>query len=331
MIQERLFGYRGAFGHPVTLWITMGVAGVLVIAPAIIFLLSRTGMLVDPLRQEILKRYRSWLVITPVAIIPVLLGAAWTIGAVALLSVVCYREYSRSTGLFREKTTCSVVVLGILLVSFASLDHWYGFFVALVSLICGTIAASAILIDRPEGYIQRVALGIFGFILFGVALGHLSYMANDRQYRPIVLTLLVGVQLNDVFAFIVGKTFGRRPLAPRTSPKKTVAGFVGALVLTTPLVGFLAHHIFGGTDLDHPALLALLGVLTSLSGQLGDLMLSSIKRDLGLKDMGTLISGHGGILDRCNSVLLAAPAFFHFVGYFVGFGLDQPTRIITGR
>ena len=330
MIRQRFLGLPHAFDHPVTLWITVGVAGLLVLAGTAIGLLSLAGILSGPLRQEIVRRYLSWLVITPIVIVPVLLGAAWTIGGVALLSVSCYREFSRSTGLFREKTTCMVVVLGILLLSFASLDHWYGFFVALTSLVTGAIAATAILPDRPKGYIQRVGLGVFGFMLFGVALGHLGYMANDAHYQPIVLMLLLGVQLNDVFAFIVGRTLGRRKLAPQTSPNKTVAGSVGALMLTTPLVAFLGHHIFRGTELDCPVLLILLGALTSLTGQLGDLMLSSIKRDLGLKDMGTVISGHGGILDRCNSVLLAAPAIFHFVGYYVGFGLDQPTRILTG-
>jgi phosphatidate cytidylyltransferase len=75
--------------------------------------------------------------------------------------------------------------------------------------------------------------------------------------------------------------------------------------------------------------LILLGLLVSAGGQLGDLMLSSIKRDLGIKDMGVTIPGHGGLLDRFNSLLLVAPATFHYVGFFLGIGLEQPRRIIT--
>jgi len=72
-----------------------------------------------------------------------------------------------------------------------------------------------------------------------------------------------------------------------------------------------------------------LGLIVSISGQLGDLTLSSIKRDLGIKDWAATFPGHGGLLDRFNSLLFAAPAVFHYVGYFRGIGLDQPTRIIT--
>ncbi len=82
--------------------------------------------------------------------------------------------------------------------------------------------------------------------------------------------------------------------------------------------------------MDRPWLLLSLGALVSVAAQPGDLMLSSIKRDLGIKDMGVMLPGHGGILDRYNSLLLVAPASFHLIGYYVGFGLDQPVRLITG-
>ncbi len=319
-----------AFDHPVTVWITVGIGGALVLALLIIAVLSATGAVKDPFRKELWKRTLAWAVMAPVLIGPVLLGRSWTIVGVAVLSLACYSEFARATGLFREKLVSSVVVLGILGLGFAALDHWYRLFVALFPLGMIAIASVSILPDNPKGYLQRVALGLLAFMLFGSSLAHVSYMANDSNYRPIVLMLLLGVQLNDVFAFIAGKTLGRRKIVPNTSPNKTVAGHLGALVLTTPLVATIAHFIFLGTALDRPFLLILLGMIVSVSGQLGDLMLSSIKRDLGIKDMGVMIPGHGGVLDRVNSILLAAPAVFHYLNYHVNLGADQPIRIITG-
>jgi len=331
VIRERFLDAAHAFDHPVTRWITIGVGAVLVLALVVIALLSITGRVKQPLRGELWKRTLAWAVMAPVLIAPILLGAGWTILGVTLLSLACFRELSRATGQFREKLVSLVVVVGILAVNFAALDDWYGFFVALFPLTVIVIAAVAILPDHPQGYLQRVALGVLAFMLFGSALAHASFIANDPNYRPILLMLLLGVQLNDVFAFVAGKTLGRRrKIFPNTSPNKTVAGHLGALALTTPLVATLAHFIFPGTALDHPLQLILLGMIVSVSGQLGDLMLSSIKRDLGIKDMGVMIPGHGGVLDRVNSLLLAAPAVFHFVHFFVGIAAGQPVRILTG-
>jgi phosphatidate cytidylyltransferase len=327
---QRWFGYQHAFDHPVTIGIVAACVTVLLATPAIVFILARTGKISESLRTELMKRYWSWVVIVPAMGVPVLLGAFWTIVGVAILSLLCYQEYARVTGLFREKTISLMVVLGILLVTFAVLDHWYNFFMALFPLVSGAIAAVAILADQPKGYIQRVALGVFGFTLFGSALGHLGYMANDANYRPIVLLVFLAVELNDVFAYMVGKTLGRLKLAPNTSPNKTLGGALGALALTTVLTAVVGHWVFQGTALDSPPYLIVLGIIISLVGQLGDLMLSSIKRDLGIKDTGVSIPGHGGLLDRFDSLILLAPAVFHYVGFFVGFGLDQPDRIIIG-
>lgn len=327
---DRLFGWRHAFDHPVTVALLAVVGAILLAAPVVLVVLCRTGIVGPTLRRELWMRYWSWLMLVPLLVAPVLLGAAWTMAAVALLSLFCYREYALATGLFREKFISLLVVLGILALAFATFDHWYGLFTALVPLTTGAIAVLAVLADRPKGYIQRVALALFGYLLFGVALGSLGYMANDPEYRPVILLILMAVELNDVFAYISGKSIGRRKLAPNTSPGKTVGGALGALALTTPLVAVGFHFIYPGTPLDNPLWLALLGVLVSVLGQLGDLVLSSVKRDLGLKDIGAAIPGHGGLLDRFDSLLLVAPAVFHFVGYFLGFGLDVPTRIFSG-
>ena len=319
-----------AFAHPVTVWIVGATLGLLLLAAAVIGLLSVTGRASPSLRRELWLRLGSWCILLPLMLGPVLLGRVWTIGAVTLLGLACLREYDRATGLFREYLIVGVVVLGILLVNFAALDHWYGFFTALWPLTVGVIAIASLPLDRPAGYVQRTALGIFAFMLFGAGLAHLGYMANDPGYRPIVLLLLTAVALNDVAAFTFGKLIGGRKLLPATSPNKTLSGALGALVTTSVVVALLAGAIFAGTPMGHPALLLLFGAIVSIAGQCGDLMLSSIKRDLGIKDMGVLLPGHGGVLDRFNSLLLVAPAAFHFIGYYVGFGLDQPTRLITG-
>ncbi|MFO0876897.1 MAG: phosphatidate cytidylyltransferase [Gemmataceae bacterium] len=327
---ERLFGATHAFDHPVTLVVTLALVVLLVVTPAIIWLLARLGRIDAKLRTELMLRYWSWLVLTPLLLVPILLGAAWTMVGISMLSLLCYREYARATGLFREKAVSLVVVLGILMVTFTELDHWYRLFVALVPFTVGVIAMVAIIRDQPQGYIQRVALGVLGFVLFGSCLGHLGYLANDRNYRPMLILIFVSVEMNDVFAFMVGKTFGKRKLAPNTSPKKTIAGAAGALVLTTLLVMGLGSLVFQGTVLASPVHLVILGVLISILGQFGDLMLSSIKRDLGIKDMAATIPGHGGLLDRFDSVILVAPAVFHYINYFVGVGTDQLPNVLTG-
>ncbi len=319
-----------AFAHPVTVWILGATVAAVAGAAAVIGALSLSGRAAPTLRRELWLRLGSWCVLLPLMLGPVLLGREWTIGAVTLLGLLCYREYARATGLFRERALSAVVVLGILLVNFAALDHWYGFFVALWPLTVSLIAVASIPLDRPEGYVQRVGLAVLGFMLFGAGLAHLGYMANDPGYRPIVLLLLTAVALNDVAAFTVGKVLGGPNLLPATSPNKTLSGALGAVAVTGGVVALVGSSIFGGTAMGSALWLILFGVLVSVAGQAGDLMLSSIKRDIGIKDMGVVLPGHGGILDRFNSLLLVAPAAFHFIGYFVGFGLSGPTRLITG-
>ena len=327
---SRLFGWQNAFDHAVTRGIFVLLVGLLIVAAMLIMLLRLLGKSSDTLHRELVSRYLSWLVLVPMIVVPILAGAAWTIAAVALLSLACYREFAGTTPLRDETHINLVVVVGILALTFAAFDHWYGLYVALFPLTVCAIAAVAIFPDRPQGYIQRVALGTFGYAMFGAALSHLGYMANDVNYRPMLLLIFLTVEMNDIFAFICGKIFGHRKLAPNTSPGKTLGGSLGALVLTTALFATLGHYVFQDTKIDSVGSLIVLGALVSVLGQLGDLMLSSVKRDLGVKDMGHSIPGHGGLLDRFDSLLLVAPAVFHFVHYFVGVGTVGEVNIFSG-
>ena len=316
--------------HPVAFWIAAGIAGALALTPLFFLALQAAGKVSPELRTDLWTRYRSWLVLAPLMVIPLLAGRLPAILGVAVLGAMCYREFARVIGLFRHRAVSGTVALGGVLITFAIGDQWYGFFNALTSLVVCAIVIVALFADNPKGYIQRVALGIFCFLLFGVCLGHFSYLANDKLGAPVQLAILLCVEMNDIFAYCTGKAFGRRKLSPQTSPKKTIGGALGALVLTSALFATLMHFIFAGGPLDQPVHLIALGLLLSLTGQCGDLVMSSIKRDLGIKDMAATIPGHGGLLDRFDSLLFVGPALFHYIGYFLGIGLDQPIRIFSG-
>lgn len=316
--------------HPVTFWILVSIAVVLAVTPLIFLALDEAGKLTPALRTDLWTRYKSWLVLAPLMTLPFVFGGLVAILAMGVLGAACYREFARATGLFRKRLVSALVALGGVLITFAIADHWYNFFNALTSLVVSAIVIFALFEDQPKGYIQRVALGVLAFLIFGVSLGHFSYLANYRLGPAIQLSIVLCVALNDVFAYCTGKAFGRRKLAPNTSPNKTLGGALGALVLTTALFATLAHFIFRGTALDHPLHLVVMGALLSLTGMWGDLVMSSIKRDLGVKDLAATIPGHGGLLDRFDSLLFVGPALFHYMRYFLGIDLSHPVRIFSG-
>jgi phosphatidate cytidylyltransferase len=329
--RQRLFGARTAFDDSFVVGAVLGVAAVLALSGAVIFLLRRSGRARPETADKLFLRWKSWCWLSALMLAPVLLGAAWVMAAVCVLSLLCYREYARATGLFREKTISLVVVLGIMAVTFAVVDHNNRLFFATAALTVGLIAVVTIPQDRPQGYIQRVALGVLGFLLFGYSLGYVGLIGNDTHYRPVLILLLAGVELNDVFAYVVGMLAGGPKLLPNTSPGKTVAGSLVALVLTTALVAGLGHVVFRGSAVDGVGPLLGLGVLVSVAGQLGALILSSIKRDVHVKDVGAAIPGHGGFLDRFDSLVLVPPALVHYLSLFLGPpGAGQAERILSG-
>lgn len=327
---ERFGLFDGVLSDTATLVLAGVCVGAWLLAAGVIALAAAAGWVGAALRRELVRRTASWLALIVVLAIPVLAGPGWAVLGVGLLGVACYREFARATGLFRERVVSLCVALGIGATIWAALDQYYPLFVAVVPLGAALIAVASLPSDRPQGYIQRTALGLFAFLLFGPALGHLGYLANAADYRPVVLLLLIAVGLNDVFAFVVGKALGSRKLLPATSPGKTVAGALGALVLTTAAVVAMGRLAFAGTPMHGWLPLAALGVTVSVLGQAGDLMLSAIKRDLGLKDTGALIPGHGGLLDRFDSLLLVAPAAFYIIVLMGGVTFDPARRWLVG-
>jgi phosphatidate cytidylyltransferase len=158
----------------------------------------------------------------------------------------------------------------------------------------------------PEGFVGTASASALALIYLPFLAGFLILLARPSNGLARVMTLVVLVGCNDTFAYLTGVLFGKHPLAPKISPKKTIEGLVGSLVFTV-IGGSLAFHYIMDSDW---WLGALAGLVTVFTATAGDLIESALKRDMAIKDMGTLLPGHGGIMDRLDSVLFAAPALW---------------------
>jgi len=283
------------------------------------------GFLDWGLRKElgsIWKTYRSWLVIAPVALLVVFAGRVPVIIGVTLLSIFGFKEFARSSGLYRDRWMAGAVYAGIVAVGIASwLQHprgekpdtgGYAFFMAAPVFIIALILLIPILRNRARGELQKMSLSIIGFIYIGWMFGHLGFLANATNAYGFLCYIIFATELNDVSAFIFGKLFGRHPLRSEISPNKTWEGALGALAVSMVLPWLLrfSFPFFGATQL------ILTGLIVGIGGLFGDLSISVIKREVGTKDMGAMIPGHGGILDRIDSLIYVAPLFMHMAKYY---------------
>ena len=130
----------------------------------------------------------------------------------------------------------------------------------------------------------------------------------------LLMFLILVTEMNDIFQYTWGKAFGRRKVAPMISPGKTYAGLIGGVLTTVAFATLLGPRI---TLLD-PARSLIAGIIIGIAGFAGDLCISALKRDLKIKDFGATLPGHGGVLDRVDSLIFTAPLFFHFVYYCYG-------------
>jgi phosphatidate cytidylyltransferase len=266
------------------------------------------------------RTYVGWLFMVPIVLAVVFAGRVATIVGITLLALFGFKEFARATGLYRDWWMTGAVNVGIMAVAASSLvddpllnrPGWYGLFMTLPVYIVSLILMIPIIRNRAKGQLQHVALAILGFIYLGWMFSHVGFLANSPHAYGYLLFLILAVEGSDVAAFLAGKLFGRRKLRPEISPNKTWGGSLGALAVSMalPWLMWFSFPHFGALQL------VLTGVIVGIGGQLGDLTISMIKRDVGVKDMGALIPGHGGLLDRIDSLIFVGPLFFHMVRWF---------------
>jgi phosphatidate cytidylyltransferase len=303
------------------LWIFAALLALLLISSVIGFVLSRTARSEGGRAtvKNLNARIIAWWKMSGIFALTLLMGPHGSVLLFALISFLALREYmtlirtSRAdhNTLFWSFFVITPLQYWLLYIS------WYGLFVALVPVYAFLfIPARLALEGDTTGFLDRAARIHWGLMICVYCISYAPALLildipGRRQDPKLLLFLVIVVQLSDVFQYVWGKLLGKRKIAPHVSPNKTWEGFIGGILCATAVGGGL----WWMTPFSRGQALAM-SLLLTLLGFAGGLVMSAIKRDRSVKDFGNTIEGHGGILDRMDSVCFSAPIFFHLTRYF---------------
>lgn len=265
-------------------------------------------------------RVKTWWAIAALLGGAMALGPGAVVAVFAFVSFVALREYLSLVPTRREDRPALLVAYAIVPAAYALIAFdFYGIFLVAIPVWAFLLMPALLVLNgRTSGYLAAAGTLHWGLVVTVYNIGHAALLATAPDGEApagglgLLFFLLVATGLNDVFQYVAGKSIGGPKIMPTVSPGKTWAGFIGGVLGTGLLVALLAPLY---TPLPWAAIL-ILAVLLPVAGFAGDVTMSAIKRDLGVKDSGKLLPGHGGILDRVDSLTFTAPLVFHVFAFF---------------
>ncbi len=271
---------------------------------------------------ELKARTKSWWFMASIFIAATIVNTNISYIAIAFLSFVAFRELYSLLG-FRQSDRRAIFLafISIPIQYYLAYISWYGTFIIFIPVVMFLVLPLRLVLKGDtEGIVKSMALLQWTLMLTVFGLSHMAYLLSlpdiegfNSGGRGLLLFLVFLTEINDVMQFTWGKLLGKHKIIPKISPNKTWEGFIGGILSTTAIGYFLAFL----TPLDTPHVL-FVSFMIAFSGFVGDIVVSSVKRDIGVKDTGTSIPGHGGVLDRIDSLAYTAPVFFHMV-YFIAY------------
>lgn len=251
---------------------------------------------------NIWKTYRSWVVMAPLVALVIFAGRIPFLLGVTAVSLRAGQEFTQVSGLVRDRWMSGAVYAAILLTAFGCAPI---FGLALFFVV-------PVLRNHVDGELRLLSFGMIAFVLLGWMFGQLGFFASTPNAYGYLCYVIFATEVTDVSAFVFGKMFGRHPLRSQISPRKTWEGALGglAVALVLPWLLRFSFPFFGTGEL------ILAGLIVGVGAPLGDLSLSVIKRELGAKDWGTTLPGHGGVLDRIDSLIFVVPLFMQMTEYY---------------
>jgi len=303
------------------LLISSGVVGALLLATVVALILrGRARDKANPLISNLIARIKAWWIMVALLGGALLAGQHAVIVLFALVSFAALREFITLTPTHRADHAALFTSFFIVLPWQYGLIwvDWYGFFTILIPVYAFLVLPSiAVVFADPERFLTRTAETQWGLMISVYCISHVPALLtlDVPGYRGrsalLMVFLLLVVQSSDVLQYIWGKLLGRHAIAPAVSPSKTWEGLIGGAICATAL----GASLWRLTPF-RPWQAAGMALVVTTMGFLGGLVMSAIKRDRGVKDWGQLIEGHGGMLDRLDSVAFSAPIFFHLTRYF---------------
>ena len=315
------FFERGEAVHnPVVLWALASLFVILIGATIIVnYLHSRGG---SGEFDEVVQRLRTWWLIIVLLSSAILLSSNASLVFFALISFLGLKEFLTLAPTRRvDRNVLFYIYLSIPVQYMWAALEWYGMFIIFVPVYLFLfVPLRMVLGGNTTNFLKAAGVLHWGVMTTVFSLSHLAFLlmlpateSNPYGSGPaLVLYVIILTQLNDVAQFIWGKTFGSRRVVPSVSPNKTWEGLLGGVLTTTTLAVVLSIWMTPMTLLQ--AVFAGLGI--GIFGFVGDVCVSAVKRDLGIKDTSQMLPGHGGVLDRVDSLTYTAPLFFHYVYYF---------------
>lgn len=220
---------------------------------------------------------------------------------VSWISFQCFFEFSRMFKIHASPIIPSIFigVLQFFLFYFLKIENYF-----LCSFLLGIVVIIYFLLSGSSG---KQLYGIcIALLVCLCAFPHLLWIRNSSGGLSSIIFVVVITELNDVFQYLMGKFFGKHKITPQISPNKTLEGFIGGVFLTVILSNILGYFLLKTNILTN----SILGLTLGIAGFFGDIFMSYLKRKTNVKDTGNLLPGHGGLLDRMDSLIFNAPLFF---------------------
>lgn len=271
--------------------------------------------------KEIKLRIQSWWIISFLTILSIIIGKMGVVIYFGVISFMGIHEYLKIVPQRDSDTALRwSIYLALLGQYYFVLTEWYNMFLVFIPVyVFLYLPIKMITTGDIQDYLNATSKVYWGLMINVFCISHLAYLfllpslKTPGQYGAGLIAYIIFLtEINDVAQFLWGKMLGRRKVIPKVSPNKTWEGLIGGVSTTIIISIFLAPYL---TPINFPMSL-FVGAVVGIFGFFGDISISAIKRDVGVKDSGTTIPGHGGILDRIDSITYTAVLFFHIMKYF---------------